>query len=312
MAEAYENISLNVTKPSTVCESFLGNITVWSFAVYLFINVIAVTENLLLLCAVYKDPLKCLRNSSTYFIVNGAIADVLSLLYFTGELFTSHTEYKTGRCFSQPWFTVNLTLGHFAYFLSFPSATVLALERYLSIAHPLLHKVKVTFCVVCTCVTLVWLVCFIPAAVSAAFVHDLFVYIGVFSAFPLSFYLTTIVLYFLAFISIRRQRLLLITDNSKSETVKRILKLRLKNQNRFLATVFIVNLNLILGMLPLLLAVISDFLISIQLISKNTKEQLLYFICISYFASLAVNPFLYIWRLAKYRKTFLVLYFKRT
>ena len=220
MAEAYENVSLNITKPYTVCESFLGNITVWNFAVYLFINVIAKMENLLLLFPVYKDPLRCLRNSSTYLIVNAAIADVLTILYFTGELLVSQMEYKTARCFPQPWFTINLTFGHFSYFLSFPSATVLALERYLSIAHPLLHQVKVTFCVVCTCITVVWLVCFIPAAVSAAFVHDLFVYIGLFGAFPLTFYLATVVLYFLASISIRRQRLSLMTDNSKSETVK--------------------------------------------------------------------------------------------
>jgi hypothetical protein len=62
------NGSFNFTGDFEYCEILLGDIVPWSLTVYLSVIVIATIANVLLLFAIYKDPLKCLRNPSAYFI----------------------------------------------------------------------------------------------------------------------------------------------------------------------------------------------------------------------------------------------------
>ena len=62
------NGSFNFTGDFEYCEILLGDIVPWSLTVYLSVIVIAKIANILLLFAIYKDPLKCLRNPSAYFI----------------------------------------------------------------------------------------------------------------------------------------------------------------------------------------------------------------------------------------------------
>ena len=126
---------------------------------------------------------------------------------------------------------------------------------------------------------------------------------GLPSAYPSVFYLTTVFIYLLAYISIRRQRFSLLTDTTKSDTVKRMMELRLRNQNRFLTTVFIINVVLIFGIIPTVIG--SHFMFS----SERTVSTSFFIIAlILFFLNLAANPFLYIWRLPKYRRTFFVMY----
>jgi hypothetical protein len=297
------NGSFNFTGDFEYCRSFLGDIVPWSLTVYLSIIVIAKIANVLLLFAIYKDPLKCLRNPSAYFIANLSIADLLILLFHFEELLASQTTYKSTFCLPGAWGTFHGIFGGFVYFLTFPSVTVLALERYVSVAHPLWHQVKVTSRLCCTWIVVLWLFNCVVAGITAYFFNVLIV-VGYSSVF----YLTTVLVYLLAFISIRKKHLSLETDTSKSEIIKQMIKLRLRNQNRFLTTVLIVNIILIFGIIPALIVWPLKNMVGEGTLSATTFAILFHTVDISFLINMASNPFLYIWRLPKYRKTFFVMY----
>ncbi len=286
------------------CETFLGTIETWNLTVYLSITVIATIANVLLLLAIYKNPLKCFRNRTTYFIANVAIADLLSSLFHFEEVLVTQTTYRSTFCFPGAWGTIKSAILHFFILLTFPSVAVLALERYVSIAYPLWHQVKVTTRLCYIWIAVVWLVNCIFTGISIVGTTQT----GLLIASYLSvFYLTTVFIYLLAYISIRRQRFSLSTDTTKSDTVKRMMELRLKNQNRFLTTVFIINVVLIFGIIP---TVIGLYFINTSEGTVSTSVAEMFFIVtvILFFLNMAANPFLYVWRLPKYRRTFLVMY----
>ncbi len=284
------------------CETFLGTIVTWNLTVYLFMIVIAAIANVLLLLAIYKNPLKCFRNPTTYFIANLAIADLLNSLFHFEEVLVTQTTYRTIFCFPGAWRTINSAIIDFFYFLTFPSVAVLALERYVSIVHPLWHQVKVTSRLCYICIAVVWLVNCIFTAITYMFPTKTRLITG----YPGVLCLTTVLIYLLACISIRKQRFSLSTDIIKSDTVKRMMKLRLRNQNRFLTTVFIVNVVLLFGIMPTVIA--AHFMYTLERTVSTSVEIFVVITVILFFLNLAANPFLYIWRLQKYRRTFFVMY----
>ncbi len=99
---------------------------------------------------------------------------------------------------------------------------VLALERYVSIAHPLWHQVKVTSRLCYVCIAVEWLVNGIFTGIFNVYTSQT----GLLTGYLSVLCLTTVFIYLLAFISIRRQRFLLLTDIAKSDTVKRMMELR--------------------------------------------------------------------------------------
>ena len=117
----------------------------------------------------------------------------------------------------------------------------------------------------------------------------------------------TIIIYFLAIQSIRRQRQSI--DNVTSEVGRYTSKVRLKNQNNFLNTLLIVIFFMILGLIPTMTA---NFAMDIMLTLEHSigMEFLLVTLDIFHLLNNAINPLLYFLRLQKYRKTFLVLYWK--
>ena len=223
------------------CEIFLGSIVPWSLTVYIFINVIGVTVNALLLLAIYKDPVKRLRNPTRFFVANMALVDLLNSLFNIEEL-SSHG--KNTICSTGILKTILLLFLTYIYHLTFPSVTALALERYLSISRPLWHKVMVTSRNCCISIAVIWFVnCVYTVLIT--YLYQPFLLTG----YALACYLATLLIYFLASISIRRQHSSLATDNTASEYAKRMAKIRLNNQNRFLTTVLIINIFLIFGMI---------------------------------------------------------------
>jgi hypothetical protein len=284
-------------------QPFLGTIVAWSFAVYLSIIVIAAIANVLLLFVIYRNALKCFRNPTTYFIANLGIADLLNSFFLFEELLVSQTTYKSTLRLPGVWGTIHLTIGSFVYFLTFPSVTALAMERYVSIVHPLWHQVKVTSRLCYVWIGVVWLVNCIYTGIFNAFPT---LATGFMDGYPSIFYITTVFIYLLAFISLRKQRSSLTTDTTKSETVRRMIKLRLKNQKCFLTTVLIINVVLTFGIMPTVVG--SQLKYTSEGTASASIEVLFSIMDITFFLNMAANPFLYIWRLPKYRKAFCVMY----
>lgn len=308
MDSSNSNDSINYTDNFENCETFLGTIKPWNFIISVCICVIATIANLLLLFAIYKNPLKCFRNPTSLFIANLGIADLLNSLINLEELFVTQTVYETTFCFPGVGGKILPGIVGFIFLLTFPSVTILALERYMSIAHPLWHQVTVTSRRCYTWIAMVWLINFIYTGITVTSVApDKSSLSIVLTLYPSVFYLTTIFIYFLAFICIRKQRYLLSTDMTTTEMARKMLELRLRNQNRFLSTLLIINIVLTFGLIP---TIISLYLQYRQYGSKTdeTMDVWLPVTNILLFLNTAANPFLYIWRLPKYRKTFSVMY----
>jgi hypothetical protein len=300
------NDSFNFTDHSKECVTLLGTIVTWNLTVYLFLLVIAATVNVLLLLAIYKDPQKCLRHPTNYFIANLAVADLLNSLFYLEEVLLSQTKYKSTGCFEKvlSWRYVNAAFGFFIYFLTFPSVTSLALERYVSVAHPIWHQVNFTSRLCCKWIAVVWLINGLFTVISGIFIipHAP----DVIPCYPSVFYVSTLLIYAFAFISIRKQRQRLSTNTTISDVARQMMELRLSNENSFLATVLIVNLFLIFGVIP---TVIAWYLSDVLVRTESASVDLFFFIIdILFYINIAANPFLYIWRLPKYRKTFFVMY----
>ena len=284
--------------------TYSGTVVTWNLSIYLCILVIAVIANILLLFAIYKNPLNCFRNPTTYFIANLAIVDLIQSLAFLEDAFISQsTTYESVYCLPGVWGRINSALVDFVYFLTFPSVTILALERYVSIAYPLWHQVKVTSRRCRIWIAMVWLMNCIYTGIFQVLTAQAVVMI---TTYPSLFYLATVAIYVLAFISIRKQRFLLVTDSTKSETSKKMMKLRLRNQNRFFTTVLIINVVLIFGTIPTLVGTHLSYTLEGDV--SPSVDALSFIADILFFLNMAVNPFLYIWRLPKYRKTFLLMY----
>ena len=300
------NDSFNFTGHSQECIPLLGTVVTWNLTIYLILLVTAATVNVLLLLAIFKDPLKCFHHPTNYFIANLAIADLLNSLFFFEEVLLSQTKYRSTVCFQEiwSWKYINAACGFFIYFLTFPSVAILALERYMSIAHPLWHQANVTSRLCYKCIAAVWLINCVFTVMSGMFiiteVPDLI------PCYSSVFYLFTLFVYVLALISIRKQRKMLWEDAAISDCARRMMKLRLRNQNSFLTTVLIINLFLIFGVIP---TVISWHLSDILARTESTSVDLFFSIIdIWFYLNIAANPFLYVWRLPKYRKTFFVMY----
>ena len=297
------NSTNNTLEFNDDCKPFLGNIVTWQFIIYLSVLVIAVIANILLLFAIHKDPLKCFRNPTTYFIANLAIADLLNSLVNTEEVLLSQTTYSSINCFTGIGGTIHIATSNFIYFLAFPAVAVLALERYVSIAYPFWHQVNLTVKLCYIWIAVVWLVNCIYTGIFSVYTAHVDILI---TAYPVLFYLATVLIYLLAFISIRKQRFSLATDVTKSDSVKRMMKLRLKKEKRFLTTVLIINVVLVFGIIPTVIG--SHFMFKSDGTIKRNAELVFPLTVILFFLNMAANPFLYIWRLPKYRRTFFVMY----
>ena len=113
---------------------FFISITTWSFVVYSLISTLGILANVLLLLAIYKDPLKCFHDATSIFIINMSLSDLVNPLC-NGRTFTLEDII---------WKYLWITIFCFSsQFLTYPSLFVLAFERSLAVICPLWHRVHI-------------------------------------------------------------------------------------------------------------------------------------------------------------------------
>ena len=281
-----------------------GNGTTWSFTVYALISITGIIANVFLLLAIFKDPLKCFSTPTTYFIVNLAVSDLLNLAVCLTCVFLIQTKY--GGLNELAW-NITLLSWEITFNLTFPSVFSLALGRCLAVSRPLWHRVRITSRVSRIWLVAVWLFNLVFTLTS----YFMYKYISSSQSlfYGLMFLLITLFVYIFAYFSIRWQHKAKVTDDTMSEQVRRTINARLKIQNRFLFTVFIINGTLILGLLPILIDYgcelrFGQSLSDILNRSNTLTAVVLIVMDILFLINFAVNPFIYYWRLPKYRKTF--------
>ena len=315
MNDSNSTYQLEPQCPETFMRIFFADITTWNFVVYLLISVTGTLANVLLILAFFKDPLKCYHDATSCFIINLSLSDLLNLLFSMEELILSRTQY--GSIYGLPPLisTINWAIFEFAAFLTFPSTFVLALERSLAIIYPLWHKVHITPSTCYIWLTIVWLFCCVFAGVQFTLVYKDQLYITKYSLMlPSAFFsVLTLIFYCISCMSIQKQRLATRNENSISEIYRHSIEARLRTQNQFLFTVFIINTGLISALVPTI--VITYYIDgNSEIIDKPSTVLvgLFHAVDILLHFNFGANPFIYIWRLQKYRKTFFAMYWRRS
>ena len=285
------------------CTSMATEWPVLSVVSVLAINVTGIVGNVLLIIAHVKDPLKHFKFPSSLFIFIIAILDLLisctsSFFYISYNFFTVHQIPN-----------VLIMMFHSVSFVMYLS---LAIERFFSVAFPFWHRVHVTTAKCRNWVVGVWLVCAIVGVVQYVIRTRLTEYKNQLELAQVVFmwvmFLATQCVYIACYISIKKQNTIVQRKDDMNEATARTIKLRLKNENNFLLTIAIVCFILALTILPF--TTMAFIFILNAAVEKAYKQAPSYYIwgMLGIGVNSAVNIFIYLWRLPKYRDTFKKLY----
>ena len=289
---------------------FFAKIQLWSFVYYITVTTVTVVANSLLMFAMLKDPLKCFRNATSIFIFHLAFSDLLNALMFMEEALLWLTKFGGVNGLPRPYQILNYVVFEVIFFSNMPTIFALALERCLGSVFPLWHKVNVTTTACYTWIAVMWLLGGVVVAIRLILLiyfrqQQIYFNVGKFSWGI--FIAGTLICYSAAAITTRKRRLALKRDTAISEAAQKSAKVRLRNESRFLCTMFIIFLGFFLGVVP---SMVSFWLFDVLVIAPTDEIiALLYNISdMVLLLNFALNTFIYLWRLPKYRRTFQVLY----
>ena len=236
-------------------------------------------SHLLLFICLLKDPLKCFRNSATYLIANLALSDFITC---SAGLIRMTLAWKIS-------LTTVFYIWDTASFVSLLSIFSIAVDRYVLTVHPFKHRVllngrRIAIWILSLWLLSSWLVVkdltFGTSQIDTQIYDTIFIVIS----------LVTGLIYVNTYLSLRKQRRGISEQNQSR---------RRPLQEEFLKTILIVAVIQILTLVPL-----SSFSLvhgwSIDFNNSVSKLVVYSMYCIN----IAINPFLYIWRLRNYRQAF--------
>ena len=241
-----------------------------------------ILSHLLLLICLIKDPLKCFRNSATYFIMNLALSDFL--VCTVGLLRTIFGEKISA-------------VGHIsdtAMLGSMFSIFSIAIDRYMLTVHPFKHRALLNGRIIAIWIVSMWVPSFYPLVkiliIGPDRKMDRLIYEIVFMIFlSVTFFIYTLTYFTLK----KREREI---SQQQSQSRNRIL------QQAFLKTIMIVAFVQFLTLVP---ACIQGMVNSWSSTEFSIVDYIVYEL---YCLNFALNPFLYVWRLKNYRETFRLLF----
>lgn len=263
----------------------------------------ALAGNVFVIVAHVKDPLKVFQTSSSQFILNIAVVDLIAATF---------TAIMLLRQFLDIEMKAKNTILYFSMSLSFPSFFVLSVDRFCSVAFPLWHRSNVTVRSCRLCLLGIWL--FNGAyeitnqLVLEYVVHSSFISSCLRLAYVMFFFISTQAFYLATCLSLRRQNQQMIARQENGEhtksvhnsSVSRAVKVRLLNEKHFLITTAIICLMLAVTALP---SIIYFKILYFVLKAFNMNVIITRLIILSLRIRFAVNPLVYLWRLKSYRKT---------
>ena len=271
------------------------DLTYSNFPVFI-ITVIGVASNVLLLVAFGKDPLKCFRNSGTYLVMNLSVTDCLT-------------------CMLAP-FSHAITIADsrliFEYLLlwiasaSFALILAVSIDRFILVAYPIRHHALVNGKLIALWLAAAWVVSLIlPVSrwidnSTWNFKTNNYIFAMIIIIFSALFYAST-------YGKLKKQSRNIASQVSNESRAQ---QQRLLKEAQFLKTIILVACiafvctvpSMIFFQITDLLGVRKDILV-FQTFSKM-------FMCLFYM-NFAANPFIYVIRLPKYRKTFHILFYKK-
>lgn len=123
---------------------------------------VTVLANILLITAIFKDPLKYFKKPTSYFVLGLSVADLLCglfvepffAMYFLGRYFLASEEFQA---ISQTLFLVGSMISTVSLNASFVMVLMLSLVQLIAIECPYRYKTWVTKKTVISCVLVTWL-----------------------------------------------------------------------------------------------------------------------------------------------------------
>ena len=269
---------------------------------------IIVLGNLLVLLAVWKDPLKKLRSSpSNFILVSMALADLSVGLvvcpitaYWGWVIFEKGTSpFDLSVIFAINVFSVNVSFGHMF---------LLTVDRLLAVVKPLQYRVIITNkrAVIASCVCWIY---FLAFGCSFLMLRDYFAIMGaVYNVQLLSILVSMLIMYTVITIRLRRYSK---TRMNKPIHSPNSLLVILQREKRLFKAISIVICAFLICYMPWFIVQLLIYLckpchphLALLMIFFGFSGSLTY-------ANSGLNPMLYSWRLPRYRETFKYFWKKR-
>ncbi len=261
------------------------------------ISVLGVALNLLLLVAFLKDPLKCFRNSGTYLVMNLAVFDCLTCL-FAPFLFVTDVipSWQWIFKFLVMWFGND----------SFATIASISIDRFLLVAYPIKHRIKMKGKVIILWLAAIWIVSCISPLIRLFYDRKVNERIAV-HIFGVSMIITSAVIYAFTYWKLRKQAKNIALQNSHESRAQEI---RLLKEKKFLNAILIIACVAFLCIVPsvVFFQIYDSLTWRKNILIVKTLLKIFKFI---FYLNFAVNPIIYVIRLPNYRKTFYLLYFRR-
>ena len=269
-----------------------------SQVIRLFILLSGVIGNSLVITAHWKDPLRVFKNTSSLFVLNIAISDIFVAFWWILRIAFVLISEKTSSTLLVIW------IG----FTTFSPWTFLclAIERFLSVAFPLWHRIRVTTQTCHKVIIGTWIVH------TAIYILAQLIFNAVFGenfifCYGIVVFFCIYVVYFATYIALRRQRKEFEKRQDISESALKAMKVRQKHEKRFLVTIAIVCFMLTIIFLPVI-GMRTIIVLLENVLEKKTVQDMTDGFQIVLSINFFMNPIIYLLRLPKYKKTFKVLY----
>ena len=272
---------------------FLDGISLSVMVIQLSILFLGIIANVLLIFSHWKDPFRFFKNTTSLFVRNIAVIDIIVAVVWIIRISVMLSFGRKPEIISNIW--VGFTAMSPCAFLCF------AIERFLSVAFPLWYRVRVT---IQTCRKVLLATCIAHTAIQtvAVFVFSVDDKRDFMLCYATPMFLSVYIFYFATYIALRRQRNELKQRQNVSQGTLNAMRARQKQEKRFLITIAIVCIILMIVFLPVL--GMRTLIVLLHLRTPGTQSALQILLSINYL----VNPIIYLIRLPRYRKTFKKLY----
>ena len=287
----------------------------------MILSPVTIISNVLLLLAIFKDPLKCFRTPSTYFIVALALVDLTTGLliepFFIMDRMVRYLTWSP-RLVSEPYKSLSLFGALFSYVglnSSFLLVLGLICVQFIAITYPHRYRLivttrKVLACIVCSCVyfTGYILLQFVGVSIPTLYQVDLHLHST----------LITILLILASFMLLRSFRKFaktsrrLATQNSETRDARgHASKTRSNRISKRQFTIVTLILSGILIVCSLPHVVLLHIRYYTKLETLQEKFNLFAGITIGdemMFLKVGLDAFIYAWRLTKYRRSLKIVF----
>ena len=258
----------------------------------LIIPVLGTISNLLLLIAFIKDPLKCFRNSGTCLVMNLAVSDCLTCLFYF--YFVVHPK---------PFMIYRFFLPLLAS-ASFVSIMSISIDRLLMVAYPMKYRTMMKGKIILLWLAAIWLVSSIIPLLTNLSESSVKISLSAMIIFGGIVVILSLVMYSCTYYKLKIQSRNIVLQNSSQSRAQVI---RILKEKRFLNTIIIIGILALVGVVP---SVMYFFIINFIALELDHMASVSAFILSSllFQFNFAVNPSIYFLRLPNYRKTFYAIY----